>query len=63
MPRLLLRLWLSLPLPPLSEVRKMAFDWKKLLLAVVSAVLGWLSSSVVPAPGAAKPVVGVSQVK
>lgn len=59
MPRLLLRLWLSLPLPPLSEVKAfMTWDWKKLIIAVLTAVLGWLSSAVIPGPGTQKiPVV------
>lgn len=41
----------------------MDWKWKNLIVAVVAAVMGWLSSIFVPAPGQTKAVSGVVQAK
>lgn len=64
MPRLMLRLLLLLPLPPPRLLKEIVMDWKwkQLIVALVGAILGWLSSIVVPAPGTQK-IVPVQQIE
>lgn len=39
----------------------MNWDWKKLIMALVAAVVGWLTGTVFPAPGNVKSPVAVEK--
>lgn len=47
----------------IEEGYVMKWDWQKLIIAVLSAVLGWFTNVVIPAPGSAvrAPVIQVQK--